>query len=305
MVRRVTGNRSKDVALLMKRKAKALRSLKRFDEARTAINESMRIYEQLSGRGAGYIDGLEALARISYQEGDFEGGLKYTGEARYLLPAEDSSLLSNVLNLHAVLLVETGRSEDALLVREEHLELSLRLYGAEHTLYAIACLNTAELHAKLNGIAQAIDLAKLSFEILTKTLGPTHISTRSAQVAVAVYQKALTDPILKKKVACNADRMCSVCGKVEGLQDRCTWCGAHYLCKEHEHMITEHVLVCQKFPDLLPEEKELDMIVKCRQCRKETKLMKCSVCENVSYCGATCQKQDWKRHKLFCKKMKN
>lgn len=30
-------------------------------------------------------------------------------------------------------------------------------------------------------------------------------------------------------------------------------------------------------------------------------LLKCSKCKNVSYCGLTCQREDWKRHKLECK----
>jgi hypothetical protein len=84
--------------------------------------------------------------------------------------------------------------------------------------------------------------------------------------------------------------------------DRCDLCKAHYLCKEHREHIEEHVHLCPKFPDELYEEKGLEKIVKCRRCRMETKLMKCSVCEKVSYCGAKCQKEDWGRHKLFCKK---
>ena len=79
-------------------------------------------------------------------------------------------------------------------------------------------------------------------------------------------------------------------------------CLSFYLCKEHEGLIKEHVIMCPKFPDVLSDEKKLDKIVKSRQCRKETMLMKCSVCDNVWYCGAECQNKDWKRHKLFCGK---
>ena len=32
------------------------------------------------------------------------------------------------------------------------------------------------------------------------------------------------------------------------------------------------------------------------------KLLVCSACKNTSYCSAGCQKEDWKKHKLLCKK---
>ncbi|KAF8535830.1 hypothetical protein BDD12DRAFT_796758 [Trichophaea hybrida] len=45
---------------------------------------------------------------------------------------------------------------------------------------------------------------------------------------------------------------------------------------------------------------------RCFGCRKEeedgAKLMTCSRCKVVRYCSATCQKADWKKHKLTCKK---
>jgi len=44
---------------------------------------------------------------------------------------------------------------------------------------------------------------------------------------------------------------------------------------------------------------------KCFSCQKEeeedAKLMTCSRCKMVRYCSATCQKADWKKHKLICK----
>lgn len=32
------------------------------------------------------------------------------------------------------------------------------------------------------------------------------------------------------------------------------------------------------------------------------KLMKCSACKGVTYCGTQCQKADWNNHKMFCQK---
>ena len=128
--------------------------------------------------------------------------------------------------------------------------------------------------------------------------------TRNAREFLVKYQKALTDPDLKNQLASKSDRMCSIdgCNTVKEKMNRCLKCLSFYMCKKHEKLIHEHVVVCSKFPDVLPDEEELKKIVKCRRCRKESKLMKCAVCESVWYCGATCQKEDWKRHKLFCGK---
>ena len=140
--------------------------------------------------------------------------------------------------------------------------------------------------------------------IRMKTLGPSHLLTQRAQNDLAVYQKALIDPGMKNKVASESHRMCSVdgCNIVQEMMNRCLKCLSFYMCKTHEKLIHDHVVVCPKFPDVLPDEDELKKIVKCRRCRKESKLMKCAVCESVWYCGATCQKEDWKRHKVFCGK---
>ena len=37
----------------------------------------------------------------------------------------------------------------------------------------------------------------------------------------------------------------------------------------------------------------------CSVCEKVA-VLRCSVCNLVKYCGSTCQKQDWKMHKLMC-----
>ena len=141
-------------------------------------------------------------------------------------------------------------------------------------------------------------------EIRAKTFGPSHSSTQDARDDLTCYQRALIDPALKKKIASESHRMCSAdgCHTVQNKMNRCLKCLTHYLCKKHEKLIHDHFVVCPKFPDVLPDEEELKKIVKCRRCRKETKLMKCSVCESVWYCGAMCQKEDWKRHKVFCGK---
>lgn len=41
----------------------------------------------------------------------------------------------------------------------------------------------------------------------------------------------------------------------------------------------------------------------CCVCAKECKACWCSGCKKVVYCGAECQRQDWKRHKVLCRKI--
>ncbi|KAJ7594074.1 hypothetical protein C8J56DRAFT_1022870 [Mycena floridula] len=39
----------------------------------------------------------------------------------------------------------------------------------------------------------------------------------------------------------------------------------------------------------------------CNQCgKRDIKLLRCAKCTSVAYCGAQCQKADWKNHKLKC-----
>ena len=304
LLKRVHGTLSSDMTTLLRRRADALRELNRFAQARAAILESLRITERVSGRGDDYALGLHSLAGICLSEGDFEGGLKYVQEARSLVSADDFWLLSTILNMEAFLLSSLERYQEALLVREKQMELALRIFGPDHLNYATSLLNAANLYAELKQMSSAVDLASKGLAIRTKTFGPSHPSTQRARDNLAEYQKALTDPETNKKIASKSHRMCNIdgCHIVKEKMNRCLKCLSFYLCKEHEGKINEHVVVCPKFPDVLPDEEKLDQIVKCRRCRKQTKLMKCAVCESVSYCGAQCQKEDWKRHKQFCGK---
>jgi hypothetical protein len=43
----------------------------------------------------------------------------------------------------------------------------------------------------------------------------------------------------------------------------------------------------------------------CEKKQENTKFKPCSVCRNAIYCSVICQKQDWKKHKLDCERLKN
>ena len=306
---RVKGAVSEEMAEVLSSKATALRNLKQVDEARVAALKSVEIHEQIDGRIQPHIFSLETLASILDDQGEFEEGLRRIEDAISLLTSQDNqSFLTRLLNQQGDFLIELERYEQAAVVRNKHMELSLRLDGPDDEKYADVCLRSAELYVKVKQISWAIDLAKRAHAIWIKIFGPSHWRTEYAQRLIVKYKKALIDPEVKKRLVSKADRMCSYyeCGKVEKKMGICLHCNVYYLCKDHHiEKIAEHMAVCPKHPDALWVERKLDgKIVKCRRCRKEGKLMTCSVCGKAWYCGAKCQKEDWKRHKLFCGKKK-
>ena len=294
------------LATVLMRKARALLKLERFKEAQVAGLECLRITILADGKqGDTYILGLLTLAEIANDEERNEEGLKYILEARALLgPDSESTHMMSALNLHALFLFALGFHQDALIIRNQALALSYRVEGPDHPGYAMSCLNTARFYSQLNQFERGIELLNEALAIFTKTLGPSHTSTQATRNSLVAFHDAQSDKKMRHIVVKTLNRMCSIpqCNNVEQAMDRCTSCERHYLCKEHKKLITKHVPLCPKFEDLLPSEKKLAAIIKCRRCRKQTKLMKCSVCEKVWYCSAQCQKDDWKRHKLFCRK---
>jgi tetratricopeptide (TPR) repeat protein len=148
MVVRVHGETSSNMADLLYRRGLALKNLRRYDEARSAATAALKIIEQVHGRGEEYATGLQVLADILYREGKYEEGLKQIEEARSLMmPHFDPLILCNLLNTHAILLRETKQYQKAVLVREEELALTLRLYGPNHPEYATSLRNAALLYA--------------------------------------------------------------------------------------------------------------------------------------------------------------
>ena len=303
---RVEGAVSEEMAEVLTSEAKALHYLERLDEARVAVLKSLEIREQIGGRTLLHILSLQFLASILDDQGEFHEGLRRIEEALSLLASDDGQrLLPNLLNQQGDFLMKLERYEQAAVVRNKQMELSSCVGGRE---YAAICLCSAELYVKVKQISWAIDLAKRAQAIYMKVLGPSDRLTELAKGMIVKYKKALIDPEVKKRLVSKADRMCSYyeCGKVEKKMGICLHCNVYYLCKDHHiEKIAEHMAVCPKHPDALWVERKLDgKIVKCRRCRKEGKLMTCSVCGKAWYCGAKCQKEDWKRHKLFCGKKK-
>ena len=249
--------------------------------------------------GENYIDCLFSLADITFGSRDAAGILKFVELARPYL--ENHKLQPRFLNLEALALKELCRFQEAVEVREREIALCLKIFGANNPQYATSLTNAAVLYRELKQVERAIPLIREAVGIYERTIGPTHWDTMTARLELSNLEKALHDQAEQRKLAAPSHRMCSISG-CNAVKEKMNRYLSFYLCKKHEGKINEHVSVCPKFPDVLPDEEKGKKIVRCRRCRKEAKLMKCGRCGNVWYCGAECQKDDWKRHKLFCGK---
>ena len=247
---------------------------------------------------------LFSVAQAFLGERNWEEGLKHLEEAHSLIkPEYDADTLVAQLSLHALVLEGAESYEEALLIRKQAIVVSLRI-DSDRMDFAECRLDIAKLYAKLKQFSLAVDWAAKAVEIRQEALGDSHPSTRDALSLFTLYYRALPDPKKKKELASKSHRLCNYleCTKVEKKMGICLHCNSYYLCKDHRDLIAEHMCVCPNHPDALWVERKLDKVVKCRRCRKESKLLKCSVCGEVAYCGGKCQNEDWKRHKLFCKR---
>ena len=67
--------------------------------------------------------------------------------------------------------------------------------------------------------------------------------------------------------------------------------------------VREQQVYCELFPWDAPAETDcaVEQEKQCASCGATSKLKSCSACKSVWYCGAECQRQHWKEHKVACK----
>ena len=150
-------------------------------------------------------------------------GLKHV-EAHSLMKGDsDPNLLTRLLNLHAIILTAAKQYQKAVLVREEELALSLLDYATSLLDDAGLC-NAAHLYYYLKQLDRVVDLMRKALAIRMITFVPSHPSMQETRDdLLAVYQMALIDPEMKKKVASESHRVCSVdgCNTVKEKMNRC------------------------------------------------------------------------------------
>nr|GMD74578.1 histone-lysine N-methyltransferase ASHR1 [Ipomoea batatas] len=63
------------------------------------------------------------------------------------------------------------------------------------------------------------------------------------------------------------------------------------------------VIISQEPYVSVPTKTQTGPSAKCEWCFTSTNVKKCSACQVVYYCGATCQKSDWKLHRFECQSL--
>ncbi|CDP12439.1 unnamed protein product [Coffea canephora] len=66
------------------------------------------------------------------------------------------------------------------------------------------------------------------------------------------------------------------------------------------HFSPGEVIISQEPYVAVPNKNSNDSSSRCEWCFSTRNLKKCSACQVVWYCGSTCQKTDWKLHRLEC-----
>ncbi|XP_027148148.1 histone-lysine N-methyltransferase ASHR1-like isoform X2 [Coffea eugenioides] len=66
------------------------------------------------------------------------------------------------------------------------------------------------------------------------------------------------------------------------------------------HFSPGEVIISQEPYVAVPNKNSNDSSSRCEWCLSTRNLKKCSACQVVWYCGSTCQKTDWKLHRLEC-----
>ena len=302
-------------------KSSSFRVTGRLDEAlKVALEakDSAEIYFGKKGDGE-YSGILLLLFEICKDQKDYVGAVAYLEE--YAPYFARSPVYVDILKVLAELLSdELHDFQKAVIVREKHLAACRQIAGPQSNKYAIAMCDAGTLYFMLKQLQRAKNLFLQAEPILAQTCGKSHFRTRAAQNTLEIIESVFLNPDSSSTLGIGHlktlddqnpvqqftdDRLCSIagCNTVESKMKRCITCRLFYVCKNHTKKIHEHAPLCLRIPDGgLPDEKKGGKITKCRRCRKEGKLMKCSACGGVCYCGGACQNADWARHKQFCGK---
>jgi tetratricopeptide (TPR) repeat protein len=109
--------------------------------------------------------------------------------------ADDPGTVAKLLSLNEQFteLYRAGKSNEAISVVEESLELSEKTLGPDHPATAQALSNLAALYYSMGDYAKAEPLFQRALEIREKALGPDHPDTAITLNSLAVLRSSLGD----------------------------------------------------------------------------------------------------------------
>ena len=223
--------------------------------------------------------------------------LRYVEEARALLKSDTEKLWEEALTLHVEALQNLDQCEKAATVSEELVVFRQKKYGVSSQELVRSCHRTVLLWVAADNFVRAVEFATKAVDIEVKLLGPKDPAVIASRKRLDFLKFRMLKP--EEKPACSLPNC------LDETEIQCPHCKAFQVCLSHKPHISEHLPLCPKLgDDAFSDDDDKLRKVKCRRCRKETKLKKCAGCALVRYCGAECQNADWKRHKQFCGKKK-
>ena len=197
---------SLEAGRLLRCKSSGLSHTGNHTRALSVGEESMAVFEKLSGRTLEYAKSQLDYGECLMRKGDPKGALEQIDEALPLLPS-GSDFLSSALDTKAQLLEGLGRLQEAVIVYEMVMEQVRARDGDKHPNYASVCNNAAPIYARLKQMDRAVELQRVANSIAESTFGPQHPYCQSGRQSLSMYEQALHDSELKNALATTKHRM--------------------------------------------------------------------------------------------------
>ncbi|MFN0250240.1 MAG: tetratricopeptide repeat protein [Kofleriaceae bacterium] len=192
---------SLELSMALNRYGNTLTELRQFDDARAALERSLRTLETIYGAGHPKVATLlNNLGWTAQEQGDWNAAADYHERALAIKEralGDHTSTATSLGNL-GVVRIEQGRPEDALVLLERATAMAKTKAGPTHPSYALQLGNLAAAYSDLGRYADARVAHHAALAIKLATYGEAHASTaytlenlakleaRDSQLAVAL-----------------------------------------------------------------------------------------------------------------------
>jgi tetratricopeptide (TPR) repeat protein len=180
-----------ELSLALNRYGNTLTELRKFTEARAALERSVETLRTIYGDGHPKIATvLNNLGWTAQEQGDWDGAASYHERALAIKEralGEHSSTATSLGNLGVVRLMQ-GRTAEALGILERAAAMSKQTAGPKHPNYARDLGNLASAYSELGRYADARQAHQTALAIKLEAYGEAHASTAYALENLAVLE---------------------------------------------------------------------------------------------------------------------